>query len=244
MKRIKYEKHWEFLLLLALLGLLSGCGKDEAEIPVEYQIGEDTVLALDSEEEISVEESVGENEVTYKYLGFTDPKEACAAYVAELTDEENLFTVVDEDLAQAEMPDLTTDEGQIILARTAAEDGKLCVVRLDWTEETCTITLELDEKTEEQTEAEDQLNLTNVIDYMKTLTPAELGLEGDSMDEYQIYSLNGVVFADGYPCLHLRVCRADNPQQTNEIAGDFLVTGDKSHLFSLDAASGEIVELF
>jgi hypothetical protein len=87
------------------------------------------------------------------------------------------------------------------------------------------------------------LTLTTVVDYLRSFDPNQLGLDGSSMDQYEIYSLNGAVYVDGLPCLRLKVCSTDNTQQANEISGNFLVSSDRNHIYSLDEATGIVKEL-
>jgi hypothetical protein len=230
-----------------LVGLLSGCkkGEETGEVPAQYSIGEDTVLALtpgEDESELSVEERV-EEESIITYQGLADVQETCTEYLETLTDEENGFRVVDEELVEAETPDLTAEEGSVYLAKAASEEGQVCVMLLEWAEDTCTITLNVQEGTIQEAPPTEKLNLTTAVEYLESLPPDAIGLEGSSMDQYQIYAVDGVIFVDGNPCLHLKVYRSDNPEKTNEVSGDFLLTGDKRHLFSLDAVNGTVKEI-
>jgi hypothetical protein len=147
-----------------------------------------------------------------------------------------------------EDPEETAEE----IVEEAAEESRVCLVQLDWTAESCTVTLRYQEgviqqrpvETESASGSSSTLTLTTAIDYLKSMTPADIGLEGSSMDEYQIYAIDGVILVDGTPCLHLKAYSANNPQQTNHVAGNFLLTGDRQHLYSLDEVNGVVTTIF
>jgi hypothetical protein len=254
MKQKKYGYRWGLVLLAIVVGLLSGCKKKDSGVdsgPTEYEFGEETVLALGATvEEFPEEGSCEESEVSYIYRGLTDSNGACTSYVQALAaDEEAPFTFVDEELYMTDTPALTEDEGTIYMARATEVEGELCVLQLDWAEDSCTVTLELQEgeiqqRPVEETTSSSSMTLDSAISYFKGLSPASLGLEGTSMDEYQVYALDGVIFVDGTPCLHLKAYQIDNPQQANELAGDFLMTGDGRHMYSLDEVNGTVTVVF
>jgi hypothetical protein len=89
----------------------------------------------------------------------------------------------------------------------------------------------------------EKLTLTNAVSYLQSMEPAELGLDGSSMTQYKIYAMDGTVFVDGSPCLKLKVCTAENEQGSVSIAGSYLLTSDKQHLYRLDEVQGTVEEL-
>jgi hypothetical protein len=263
MKQVKSVHRWGVFLLASLMCLtcltMTGCKKGDKEaddgtleeVPTEYEVGDESVLALMSLDDIAVQKTVSEDEtaVTYTYAGLPDTPALCAAYAQDLTEHEDPFVYVDDALVKTDAPDLTGDEGSVHMARAAAESGKVCVLQMHWTEDSCVITVDVEDGavtqpvTASANVSSEPLTLATAVSYLEEMSPAELGLEGTSMSEYQIYSLNGAVFVDGNPCLHLKVYSSDNKPKTNEVSGDFLLTGDKQHLYSLDVVNGTVEEI-
>jgi hypothetical protein len=243
------------IVLTLLLVSLTGCGK-KATLPEEYEVGEETITALMPEGKkigFTQEKTEEDEAAVYTYSGLSETGALIESYAEQMQEEEDPFTVVDDDCVQTEAPDYTQAEGSVSLAKAAETEGEVYFLTVDWTEEDCTVTVDTREGTigtgeEEEPAVEEEqtgtgLTLTNAVDYLRSFDPNQLGLDGSSMDQYEIYSLNGAVYVDGLPCLRLKVCSTDNTQQANEISGNFLVSSDRNHIYSLDEASGIVTEL-
>ena len=76
-----------------------------------------------------------------------------------------------------------------------------------------------------------------------SLSPQFLGLEGDSMDRYNVYVMSGEVMVDGIPCRRFKVYDDQNPEQTNAIAGIYYLSSDGLRLYRYDEASDTVTEL-
>jgi hypothetical protein len=158
----------------------------------------------------------------------------------------------EEDAEEGADSENVAEENSEAVSEEAAEENRVCLVQLDWTADSCTVTLRYQEgviqqrpvETESSSGGGSSLTLATAIDYIKSFSPADIGLDGTSMEEYQIYALDGVILVDNTPCLHLKVYRSDNPQQTNQVAGNFLLTGDKQHMYSLDEVNGVVTTIF
>ncbi len=258
------------LLLLLCLCLLAGCGKkDEEEDPedgeeagsellAEYTVGDQTVAALSTEESgVSVDTLV-----TYTYSGLSDTGKAAAGYASQLQGEESGFSIVDEEYVRCDGPDYTQPEGQVLLAKNieasaAAEGGgggesaapaapvnQVLYVRISWDEEACTVAADTAEgRVTSPPPPPAGMSLVEAQDYLAGLSPAVLGLTGESMEEYTIYTMNGAVLVDGNPCIRMNVYSSDNPQHTNELAACFLMNGNGTHLYRLDPETNTVEEL-
>jgi hypothetical protein len=246
MKRNTRDRLLAGALLLLLLGSLTGCkkGEETGELPEQYTVDGEEIAALPTEgeeEEVTVSVEETDTGASYTYAGLSAPGQVSEDYAALLTEGDTPFAPVDEDCVETELPDFTAAEGQMLLARTREDGETVCAVQVDWTEDNCTVTVDTREGA--VTLPGEKLTLINAAAYLQSFQPAQLGLTGSSMAEYQIYALDGAVFVDGSPCLHLKVCRVADPDSANEISGDFLITGDKRHLYSLDEAAGTVEEL-
>lgn len=75
-------------------------------------------------------------------------------------------------------------------------------------------------------------------DRIASMTPAELGLPGESMDEYVVFPIDGVEMVDDVACIRVNVySRADG---TNRFMGGYLVGTDGQHLYRQDPSTDEI----
>lgn len=82
------------------------------------------------------------------------------------------------------------------------------------------------------------------VEYIKSFSPADLGLDGESMDEYQIYPAEGNVRVDDMLCAKVTVYSTDNAAGTNFLEGTFLIGGGvQRRIFRLDQVTGEVTEV-
>lgn len=251
MKRIK-----KLILLLLTVSMLTACGdKGEEEqhevysvIPNAYFIGSEYVAAVQAEtgmyfSELSVET---EGAFVYTYAGFNETAVSVQTYVELLTNEENGFYSVDgETFRSAKLPDLTTDEGTVSLARDT-ENEKILVVRLSWRDDQCTVRISIEDapipvEPEPAKKKPKGLSHVGAIEYLEALDPAVLELEGDSMDEYNVYITNGFTYVDGEACLRVEVY-AKGAIQTNEHRGTYYMSGDAERIYRL-YDDGRVVEM-
>lgn len=235
-------------VLISCMSLLSGCGdKEEAGIPEEYEIGGESVKALIVEEKKFKLSESGVNEetsaMTYTYSGFkeTSPGSAAQAYMELMTSEEYGFKVVTTELEDAEPPDFTSEIGLVQLARDAAEDEtKVLLLRVDWTKKGCIVATSVADKP-----MDELTGLTHIeaVDYMNTLYPGDLGLEGENMDDYHVYVMDGLVNVDGMICMCLKVYSNGNPESTNDYLGTYFMTRDGLHIYLLNDETNAVREL-
>lgn len=253
------------VLVAVCLCLLAGCGKKDEENPeetsnllAEYPVGEQTVTALTTEESGVTMDSV----VTYTYSGLSSAGTTAQDYAAQLRDAESGFSIVNEEYVKSDAPDFTQPEGEVLLAKnlesTAAEGGEteaspppaedmVLYVRVSWSEGTCVVAA--DEAPGKVTAPPPTpapppgMSMMEAEDYFKSLSPADLGLPGESMEDFSIYTMSGAVLVDGNPCVRMNVYSNDNPQHTNELVGCFLMNGNGTHLYRLDTATNTVEEL-
>lgn len=80
------------------------------------------------------------------------------------------------------------------------------------------------------------------IEYFRTLDPAALGLEKDSMDEYQVYQIEKAIPVDNLPCMKITVY-AHTEAGTNEPEQTFLVARDGTAVYRLVEDQVEKIDL-
>lgn len=119
-------------------------------------------------------------------------------------------------------------------------------VRIDWTPTSCLITLD---KTYGQDfvtslqEAGTFLSFSGAKAMMSTVTPAEIGLPGESMSEYSLKPGPGFVMVDGKACLTVYVY-GKNSVGTNSLMGTYFISSDCTTLYrQIGDTSDEVEEI-
>ena len=243
-----------------LLLLLAGCGKKEIEPPEFYQIGDDQAITLDTclgpEHENGKLASITEpaedasaEVYSYTYEELTTLNATLQEYVAKLKAEDQGFVEANSKfIIQEELQDLTAPEGTVILARPGIVEGKVFQVILTWTETGCTIEVsrpegELKEAPppEEPRQSQQSTSLPDMMTYVQTLNPSQLGLSGASMSEYRVVPTEGLQMLNGAPCRQFNVYHQDE-NGVNAFMGSYLVGSDNA-LYLLDLESDEAVPL-
>lgn len=179
-------------------------------------------------------------ECLYTYDKLDSGGDAASKYAESLTAQSEGFQVVDQSAVAADAPDYTAQSGDVILAKAAAQQGKILQLHISWTETSCQITLSRPDGEIKAAAAEPMTN-DDAVDYIEGLKPATLGLPGSSMRVYRIYPIEGMVMVDGVPCLKLQAYQMNQKSKANEIVGVYLLSGDKSHLYQLQ--DGHVREL-
>jgi hypothetical protein len=262
MKRTTKNYLRETLLFALMITSLVGCGKksddegtDAAALPASYSFGDEESIAamLMPSQEITVsQKEMEENGTLYTYTNLSSAGEAAEQYVEQLTAEEPPFSLVDATCTPTEkQPDYEAEEGVAYLARNSTDGESINLITLNWnTDNECKVTVnEVDGQIKEvvaQEEASGSTGMTlpAAVSYFSGLSPEALGLTGESMDDYNIYALDGTVMVDGEPCLHLKVCSNPDPDsKANSISGDYLMSGDEKKIYRLDTANGTVTEL-
>ena len=158
------------------------------------------------------------------------------------------------------LPDFTEEEGFVLLSMSDLNTERMLRVLLSWAGSSCIVRVSImDAPRPSQGDAVDiptsaesgsptssasgSLTAKETVTYFQSLSPAVLGLEGDSMDAYNIYYLDGKVLVNDSPCSRVRIYAESPPEGSNAYVGTFLVAGNRAHLYRLDLLTEEVVEL-
>lgn len=121
-------------------------------------------------------------------------------------------------------------------------------VRITWSEGQCVVTA--DEMEGKVTRAPQQtsiggesLSVIGAQEKLEGMTPAQLGLNGTTMDVYDVFPVDGVEMVDGVACIRLYVYSMDNPEHTNEFMGSYLASIDGKHIYRIDPITNAITVL-
>lgn len=140
---------------------------------------------------------------------------------------EEVTSEVSSQASQTEEQETTSQEES---ADQEPEDW-LITVQVDWAPEECIITTSKVAGTITYPEVDSvsvipAMTEEELVNYVKSLSPADLGLEGDSMESYRVYTITGNVYVDGRQCSRVQVYSRDNPSETNHFEGLYLISGD------------------
>lgn len=238
---------------------------EPVELPLMYTLGETEVHALpvwgestvylEEQEAPAVEEDTGEEvpeptAVTYRYEALSSPGTIASVYITLLTAQDVGFSQVDEELTRIEEPEEPAVEaGSVQLAKNAPEEGKALSIQLDWTAELCTVTADLvdgrvkDPPPPVTPAGPSALTADQALEYIQSLEPAALGLEGTSMEDYDLLLQDGSVLIDNNPCVRINAYRVSSQTGTNEIGGNYFLSLDGAHVYRLDVDSNSVEEL-
>lgn len=231
------------LILAAMLCVLGGCKKGEkAAAPESYPVGEESVPAFFTADGVFAGEELTETGGTYTYEELAEPGMTTETYAQLLISEENGYSAVDDENTTTDLPDFTAAEGTVKFAKSSAQEGKLLSVSVSWAEGTCAITVDLvdGQVQEPQSEGMTQIEL---VDFVKSLDPKTLGLEGSSMEDYEVYVMDGAVLVDDRSCAKVSVCDRNSPEGTNKIAGEYFVSADGAHIYHFDSENEKVTEV-
>lgn len=112
----------------------------------------------------------------------------------------------------------------------AHDSTKKLVVQIDWTHTSCLITLTTESVSKTGSQVTSVISFTAAKALMHSIVPAELGLTGDDMVEYNLKPGPGYVMVDDVPCIVMYVYRK-TPQYTNELATTCFISADGSTLY-------------
>lgn len=239
------------LTCMGIVFLLSACGDKKPVAPPDYTLGGESVLSLNTvvgeensgeltkmdtpemKDDKSSSTSAGGSSCQYTYANLAVGGEAVRQYAEKLVAEDEGFQVVDEAGTMAEAPDYSAESGSVALAKTASEDGKILRIDISWTATDCSIVLTRPNGEVSEPPVE-PMTYTEAVDYIKSLPPAMLELEGDNMAGYSVYPMDGAVMVDNIMCLKLQIYPSPPPEKANAIAGTYLLSGDKKHIYLLE----------
>lgn len=239
-----------------LLGGGSGDSSLEEPLPKKgleaYTLGEDTTISLDTlleegEGELiarrSPEKPKGDEssnvDTRYTYIyELTNPAEVMNRYLDAVLGGEQGFSLVSEDyvILDEQRPELQDAEGVLILARPSVVEGHIFQLVIGWSQASANLAVRVSApegavtKPEPEPEPE-PTSVSEQMEQLRSMTPAELGLAGTSMDNYTIFPVDGFVTVNGQECRRFNLY----PQgDTGSIAGTYFLSTDKQHVYVLD----------
>ena len=179
-----------------------------------------------------------------------------AAYAALMSQEDVGFSAIDEEMIRIDLPDFNGKEATedapaeppvttVTLARNGDVENEIVhSLLLDWDEDSCTVTVDTPSGRVRDpappATAPQAPGLS--VDGFKQLPPSVLGLEGDSMENYNVFIQDGMIIVHGNPCIRISVYSVSNTG-SNEIAGSYFLSADGQHVYRYDTESNSVEEL-
>lgn len=222
-----------------------------------YAVGEDTTISLDTileegEGELIALRSPGKptgnasSDVNMRYTyiyELTNPATVMNRYLDAVLGGEQGFSIVGDDYVIIdERPELQDAEGVLILARPSVVEGHIFQLVIGWSQASANLAVRASapEGAITKPEPEPEPEPTSVSEQMERLrgmTPAELGLAGASMDGYTIFPVDGFVMVNGQECRRFNVYPTGD---TGSIAGTYLLSTDNQHVYVLDPGTNTV----
>ena len=213
-----------------------------------YAVGEDTVASLDTileegegellalrttPEKSKVEE---EGRLTYIYE-INSPATVMNRYLDLVLGGEAGFSLVDETyLIQEKRPELVDEEGALMVAKASVVEGKVFQLAIGWSQENDMLAVRVScpegqlHKPEPEKEPQ-PASLQEQLDTIQTMHPSELGLEGRSMDQYEVLSTTGFVKVDDILCRRFTIYEKTGDDKRGDIVKIVYFSGDQQHMF-------------
>lgn len=121
-------------------------------------------------------------------------------------------------------------------------------VRITWSPGTCVVTADeaVGKVTSPQVSAlpgGQSLSVRGAVNRLREMDPAKLGLEGETMEGYELIPMDATRMVDGTACINVYVYNGGGSDQSNQFVGSYLMSIDGLHLYRLDPVTDTLVEL-
>lgn len=218
--------------------------QDEASADGEAQDEKSDEQAGESEGESG--EVVFREAYTYTYENV--PAAAMERYAESMKGEG--FSVIDmERTPLDELPDFGTETGNIIFAKSGAEEGTLFLLDINWMDGVHTVVVRCPKGSLKKVVPKGAaggaagagaMSLGDTVSFISSMTPAELGLPGESMTDYNVVPIEGNTMVNGQTCRRVNVYKKDDVTGTNDFQGSYMIGGSKVYKHNPDNSVTEI----
>ena len=228
-----------------MLAVLTACGGDKEPAPTAYAVNDDSlpslseIVPLGEDFQWSVEEDE-EGVCTYTYEALeSSGAETVQAYTEDLRNNHQCTLLTEDGSARADDSVLSAETGTVVAAMESATADGLFQLSLTWDETSCSVTPTFQEGAKIPAEEASSMTLEEAVDYLRSFSPATLGLSGSDMSDYDIFSQDGLVFLNDQPCLCLNVYRLTDHQYQ----ATYLLAGSNNEIYRLDRETGQVYSL-
>ena len=195
---------------------------------------------------------------TYTYIyDVASPAAIVDRYLDAVLGGEEKFVLVDETfLHLEERPVLEDAVGSVTIARASVQEGHVFQMVIGWSDASA-LTFRTSAPEGEIHEPEknpggglgseviETVPVTAQIEKIKGMSPSQLGLDGESMEEYEIFPVEGFVKVDGLDCRRFNLYRRveSGGGHYPDLEGIIMLSADQEHIYWLDPESNAGTEL-
>ena len=195
---------------------------------------------------------------TYTYIyDVASPAAIVDRYLDAVLGGEEKFVLVDETfLHLEERPVLEDAVGSVTIARASVQEGHVFQMVIGWSDASA-LTFRTSAPEGEIHEPEknpggglgseviETVPVTAQIEKIKGMSPSQLGLDGESMEEYEIFPVEGFVKVDGLDCRRFNLYRRveSGGGHYPDLEGIIMLSADQEHIYWLDPESNAVTEL-
>lgn len=230
-------------LLLAGTLALTSCSSP-ANPPLEYTVGQSSLPSInelvDLGENFQFAQSTEKNGIScYTYSSLSSGLQAAQNYAQALKD--SWTCRVMSDIHTGADADFSSPTGQVVAVCKTSDPQQAFVLTIEWAETTCTVSPSL-MQTSAITLTESTVSsvtLEEAVETLKSKTPQQLGLTGESMAEYLMFAQDGIVMLDNHACICVNVYLAE----THRFQQSYLLTVPDLTIYQLDRTDGHAYAL-
>lgn len=145
-------------------------------------------------------------------------------------------------------PDFTQRAGTVAMAKKASGTERLMLLVVDWHYYGATVTVSYLDGTlwvappPETTASKGSLTISDAVDFLKTRNPSELGLSGNTMDDYSIYTAEGLVIINGVTYREFTILGKTEGGAGSSFGGNYLIDAE-GNSYSVNENTGTILPL-
>lgn len=243
---MRYVRIQQLLYGALLAAMLTGCGGDEEKPPEAYAFTSETLPAIGAGQEIEgmtcteeVDEETGD--LSYVYGGLEAAGETVQTYVDTLVSEYDC-AIIDDSGVKQQAPAYTEDAGTVIVGKENENQDGVLKLNIAWESDACTVTPSVAEDMTITEPPMESITVEEAIAQMERYSPAQLGLAGNSMDEYSIYAEDGYIMVDNTACFRINLYETSSVG-SNDIEATYLLSVDGQKLYRLDRATQQVEEI-
>lgn len=176
---------------------------------------------------------------TYTYNEISDLQTKISDYCNSLISKDIGFISVDDSNKQIDLPSFEALEGNVHLVLPVEKDSEpesdsLFSLNINWNVDSLNIVLSNSNGTVEKTEESNSMSLDSALDFLYNLPPSVYNLSGDSMRDYIIITLDGLVYVGNTPCMRVNIYSLNEVTNTNEIVGRYLLSSSGQDLYQIE----------
>lgn len=144
-------------------------------------------------------------------------------------------------------PDFTQRAGTVAFAKKASGTDRLILVMVDWYNYGATVSIEyisgkLWVAPKVSTTQKTSLSINDVVGFLETRNPADLGLSGMTMEDYNVYTSEALVIINGETYRQFNITGKATGGNGSTYGGVFLVNAD-GNTFTVDNYHSTVIPL-